>query len=94
MENPLHFLNYWLGKLYIKNPYVPADKQMHLIGGIILGIIFSLVMGLYAILPVAIIAYLKELYDYKNSTIHTPDFWDWFATALGGVIGSLIVVLV
>jgi hypothetical protein len=27
MEKLLTFMNYWLGKIYIQNIYVPKDKQ-------------------------------------------------------------------
>ena len=93
MEKLLTFMNTWLGKLYIQNIYVPADKFMHFLSGAILGILFASVFGWISILIVAIIACLKEIYDYEHKTIHTPDFWDWAATTLGGVLGTAIVSL-
>ena len=93
MEKLLTFLNYWLGKLYIPCG-IPADKQQHFISGAILGILFASVFGWISILIVAIIACLKEIYDYEHKSIHTPDFYDWVATTLGGVLGTVIVSLI
>ena len=93
MEKLLTFINYWLGKLYIPCG-IPADKQMHFLSGAILGILFASVFGWISILIVAIIACLKEIYDYEHKSIHTPDFYDWVATTLGGVLGTVIVSLI
>ena len=93
MEKLLTFMNYWLGKLYIPCG-IPADKQQHFISGAILGILFASVFGWISILIVAIIACLKEIYDYEHKSIHTPDFYDWVATTLGGVLGTVIVLLI
>ena len=93
MEKLLTFINYWLGKLYIPCG-IPADKQMHFLSGAILGILFASVFGWISILIVAIIACLKEIYDYEHKSIHTPDFYDWVATTLGGVLGTVIVLLI
>ena len=93
MEKLLTFMNYWLGKLYIPCG-IPVDKQQHLLSGAILGILFASVFGWISILVVAIIACLKEIYDYLHKDIHTPDFLDWVATTLGGVLGTVIVSLI
>jgi high-affinity nickel permease len=50
-------------------------------------------IGAYSIVVVAIIALLKEIYDYLHKDIHTPDFWDWVATVLGGLVGFVVVAL-
>jgi hypothetical protein len=42
---------------------------------------------------VAIVALLKEIYDYLHKDIHTPDFLDWVATVLGGLVGFVVVAL-
>ncbi len=93
MEKLLTFINTWLGQLYIPCG-IPADKQMHFLSGAILGILFASVFGWISILIVAIIACLKEIYDYLNQDKHTPDFYDWVATTLGGVLGTVIVLLI
>jgi hypothetical protein len=92
MEKLLTFMNYWLGKLYIPCS-IPADKQQHFISGAILGIVLTPFIGAYSILVVAVIAALKEIYDYLHKDIHTPDFWDWVATVIGGVVGFVVLAL-
>ena len=88
MEKLLTFMNTWLGKLYIPCG-IPADKQQHFISGAILGILFASVFGWAGILWVAAIACAKEVYDYLNPDKHTADIWDWVATMLGGVLGTV-----
>jgi hypothetical protein len=92
MEKLLTFLNYWLGKLYTPCG-VPADKQAHFLSGFLIAVVLTPFIGAYSIVVVAIIALLKEIYDYLHKDIHTPDFWDWVATTLGGVLGMAIVSL-
>ena len=92
MEKLLTFMNYWLGKLYIPCG-VPADKQAHMLSGFLIAVVLTPFIGAYAILVVSTIAILKEIYDYEHKSIHTPDFWDWAATTLGGVLGTAIVSL-
>jgi hypothetical protein len=95
MEKLLTFMNYWLGKLYIPCG-IPADKQMHGLSGFVGGaaMMWLTDITLISILVVAIIACLKEIYDYEHKSIHTPDFWDWVATTIGGVLGTVIVSLI
>jgi hypothetical protein len=73
---------------------VPVDKFMHFIGGLVIAALLTPFIGAYSIVVVAIIALLKEIYDYLHKDIHTPDFWDWVATVLGGLVGFVIVALV
>ena len=89
-------MNYWLGKIYIKNIYVPQDKQAHFASGVILGVVLFLLTGSFAIsfVSVSLVAMFKEIYDYLHKDIHTPDFWDWVATSLGGLFGGLLTKLV
>lgn len=86
-------MNYWLGKLYIPCG-IPADKQQHFLSGAILGILFASVFGWASILWVAAIACAKEIYDYLNPDKHTADIWDWVATSLGGILGTVIISLI
>ena len=90
MEKLLTFLNKWLGKLYIPCS-IPADKQMHGLSGFILGIILTPFLGWVSILWVSAIACAKEIYDYLNRDRHTPDVWDWVATTLGGILGTVLI---
>jgi hypothetical protein len=92
MEALIAKVNALLAKLYIPCK-VPADKQMHFICGLVIAALLTPFIGAYSILVVAIIALLKEIYDYLHKDIHTPDFWDWVATVLGGLVGFVIVAL-
>jgi len=77
-----------LAKLSSPRIPVPLDKQTHFVIGALLGLVFSVVIGYWAILIVALIAVAKEVYDYKHPLIHTCDFYDWLATTLGGILGA------
>ena len=92
MEALIAKVNAFLAKLYIPCK-VPADKQMHFIGGLVIAALLTPFIGAYSIVVVAIVALLKEIYDYLHKDIHTPDFWDWVATVLGGLVGFVIVAL-
>ena len=92
MEALIAKVNAVLAKLYIPCK-VPADKQMHFICGLVIAALLTPLIGAYSIVVVAIIALLKEIYDYLHKEIHTPDFWDWVATVLGGLVGFVIVAL-
>jgi hypothetical protein len=92
MEALIAKVNSVLSKLYIPCR-VPADKQMHFIGGLVIAVLFTPFIGAYSITVVAIVALLKEIYDYLHKDIHTPDFWDWVATVLGGILGFVLTSL-
>ena len=96
MEKLLTFMNYWLGKIYIQNIYVPKDKQAHFASGVILGIVLFLLTGSFGIsfVSVSLVAMFKEVYDLLHRNKHTPDVWDWVATTLGGLFGGLLTKLV
>lgn len=76
----------------MKLPILPHDKALHLLIGLV---VFTLVlphsadMGLVAAVAAGA---GKEAYD-RMSERGTPDFWDFAATALGGLWGYTIVVL-
>jgi hypothetical protein len=72
---------------------VPCDKQLHFACGLVIAALLTPFIGAYSIVVVAIVALLKEIYDYLHKDIHTPDFWDWVATVLGGVVGFVVVAL-
>jgi Co/Zn/Cd efflux system component len=92
MEALIAKVNAFLAKLYIPCK-VPADKQMHFIGGLVIAAILTPFIGAYSIVVVAIVALLKEVYDFLHPESHTADFMDWVATALGGVVGFVVVAL-
>jgi hypothetical protein len=92
MENLIAKVNAFLSQFCIVCK-VPCDKQMHMLSGFIIAAVLTPFIGAYSIVVVAIIALLKEIYDYLHKDIHTPDFWDWVATVLGGLVGFVIVAL-
>ena len=95
MEALIAKVNAFLAKLYpsILAGKVPVDKFMHFVCGLVIAALFTPFIGAYSIVVVAIVALLKEIYDYEYKSIHTPDFYDWAATTLGGVLGTAIVSL-
>jgi len=64
---------------------------MHFISGFIIAAVLTPFIGAYSIAVVAVIALLKEIYDYLHPDKHTADFWDWVATILGGLLGAILL---
>ena len=93
IETLIAKVNDILSHFVIEDSRVPADKQMHMLSGFLIAVVLTPFIGAYAILVVSTIAMLKEVYDYEYKSIHTPDFYDWAATTLGGVLGTAIVSL-
>ena len=80
----------------LSSPRIPvrADLQAHFATGAIGGVVISCFLGFYAgVTIMAILAFAKEAYDAHN-TGHTSDVWDWVATTLGGIIGSLVILII
>lgn len=67
--------------------YVPHDKAIHLIAGVLLYALFHFVSDLLGLVVVLAAALGKEVYDYFNKDRHTPEWMDAVATVLGGVLG-------
>jgi hypothetical protein len=64
---------------------MPIDKQYHFIAGMLIYIIASAFMPVvWALLPVAIIGTLKEVWDYLNKK-GTPDINDLLFTMYGAL---------
>ena len=72
---------------------VPLDKQAHFITGAVAGLFGFLILGYYSLILVALIAAMKEGYDYLHKDIHTCDFYDFLATVLGGVFILALIYL-
>ena len=74
---------------------IPADKKLHFVAGFIIASFFGLALGMKAVIVPAIFAgFLKEFFDAWTSP--SGEGWDWgdlLATALGGVLAQLFVVL-
>lgn len=80
-----------LGDLFHK---FPIDKQAHFFAGVAIslaaGIISSPIIGLCAAVAMGL---AKEVYDSVSET-GTPDKFDFVATATGGALGSLWLMIV
>jgi hypothetical protein len=82
-----------LAKLSSSSIPVPLDKQAHFVTGAVLGLFGYLILGYYSLILVAVIAVVKEYYDYLHKDIHTCDFYDWLATVLGGIFALTLIYL-
>lgn len=82
---------------YLKN--IPIDKQGHFIvgGGIAAGssalLAIAGISTWWALIPVAIAAVGKEIYDYYHPTMHTADVFDAAATLSGGFAVCSLIAL-
>lgn len=71
---------------------IPLDKQAHFFSGAVI----ALALGYFVAPWIAFVAAFtagvaKEVYDRFHPERHTVDAADFWATALGGAAGSLIV---
>lgn len=70
------------------------DKQAHLLAGAAIALAAGYFVPVWAALAVAVGAgVLKEGYDRFHPDRHTVDAADFWATALGGVVGALIALM-
>ena len=71
------------------------DKVLHFIAGLCLGVVgqVSFPESILMLLPVAVGAVGKELYDELVKDTYF-DFFDMFATLLGGVVGIMAYGLI
>jgi hypothetical protein len=93
MEKIIAKLNAFLSQFCIVCK-IPCDKQMHFVCGFIIAAVLTPFIGAASVFIVAIIAALKEVYDYMHPDSHTADILDWVATVLGGVVGFVIISLI
>ena len=57
------------------------DKAQHFIIGMIVGL-----CPIYPMIAILLVAWGKELYDYKHPDKHTCDAMDAIATIVGGLV--------
>jgi len=70
-----------------------ADKICHFGVGLVVSIIMTLLVSpIVGLVSVLILATAKEAYDYKSYGVF--DFFDFFATVAGSIIGVMILHLV
>ena len=89
MEAIIAKVNSLLGKLYpsFLVGKVPEDKFMHFVSGFLITLVLTPFIGVMSLVWLALIALAKEVYDWVNKDMHTPDVMDWVATVLGSAIG-------
>ncbi len=75
-------------------PLLKEDKANHFIYGQAIFIISMILLGspYWGLLVCVLFGAAKEAYDWWHPG-HTPDWWDFIWTALGGVAGLGIVLL-
>jgi len=74
---------------------IAIDKQAHFFSGYALATTVAIVYGGQIGALAAISAGIaKEMYDYFHKESHTPDVYDFLATALGGIIAAIVVSLI
>lgn len=81
---------------------IPADKQGHALMGSVIFVLASFILLCFlpaplvppqALLVVAAIGALKEVYDAYHPDMHICDVWDWVATVAGGMLVYIAVQL-
>lgn len=63
---------------------IPNDKLIHFLGGYMIASIF----GIWIAVAVGAV---KEIYDYYNRDKHTPEWMDFAATILGGLVAMILL---
>jgi len=83
------------------NSLIPEDKLKHSFYGSLLfiGITFlsifffkGKICFIYGLLITALVAILKEIYDYNNKTKHTADIYDAIYTVLIPLLFTVLVL--
>lgn len=76
---------------------IPLDKQAHFLAGLSICLAFALfVSPLLGLIIASAIGATKELWDgmiWNGTANGTSDFWDFVATALGGVAGFVLIAI-
>lgn len=70
---------------------IQKDKIIHFIAGAVIYLIANSLMC-YPIIPVTLIAILKEIYDWKVKH-NRICFWDIVATVAGGIVMWTIIFI-
>ena len=66
--------------------------MVHFIAGMLLAIPGIMIFGitLHAVAPAIILGIIKEVYDYFNQNMHSPELADAACTAFGGLLVVII----
>jgi len=71
------------------------DKLVHLMVGVIVGMMVTMCTGsiLLGVAVALALGLIKELFDYADPDDGHFNFWDMFLTMLGGLLGAGFVFL-
>jgi Flp pilus assembly pilin Flp len=71
---------------------VSLDKQAHFLAGTTICLSFALfVSPILGLITAIVLGAVKELWDGMGHG--TKDIWDFVATALGGVVGFVLILI-
>ena len=71
---------------------VSLDKQAHFLAGTTICLSFALfVSPILGLITAIVLGAVKELWDGRGHG--TKDIWDFVATALGGVVGFVLILI-
>ena len=71
---------------------VPIDKWLHFGAGVLVAAFFAITLHVeWCIAPAIFIGVAKEAFDY--ATTRTTEWWDLFATVMGGVVIQIFALL-
>lgn len=71
---------------------MPFDKQKHLLAGLALSFLVGfLLCPLFGLISAAIVGALKEIVWDKWLRKGTPEWWDFWATVAGGLVGYILI---
>lgn len=69
---------------------IGVDKYLHFLAGLIIAAFFNIVLAMeVCIVPVIFAGFIKEAIDARKND---PDWWDFFATVIGGAVIQLFVI--
>ena len=71
---------------------IPLDKQAHFLAGLAICLSFALfVSPILGLITAIVLGAVKEVWDGMGNG--TKDVWDFVATALGGVVGFVLILI-
>jgi len=74
---------------------IPLDKIIHLLGGMVITLMLGYFLPIsYCLIAAVVAGAAKELYDHFNPATHTVEMHDFLATAGGGFLASIFLVIV
>lgn len=73
---------------------IATDKLLHILGGAVITLALGYVLPVWIALAVACaVGFLKEVYDHFHPETNTRDIWGFIATAGGGLMGAVVIIM-